>query len=83
MATSSHEHRVAPATAVASRGADTPSLVRKHICVRIRSYTLALAFARLFGHDKVMLLLVKLYDHLGKILTCLGFNPVKDAYVSE
>ncbi len=46
-------------------------------------YTVALPFSLLVGHDKFMLALVKLFDHLGKILAFLGLNPIRDAYVTE
>lgn len=47
------------------------------------AYTVALPFALLMGHARFMSLLVKLFDHLGKLLACVGIRPVKDAYVTE
>ena len=51
--------------------------------VAIPLYTLALPFAQLSGHHNFMLLLVKLCDHIGKILAAVGINPIKDAYVTD
>lgn len=49
----------------------------------VGAYTLALPFAQLLGHDKFMSLLVRQFDHLGKLLAVAGFEPVKEAYVTE
>lgn len=49
------------------------------VCV----YTAALPFAQLVGHHKFMSLLVRQFDHLGKLLAVAGFEPVKEAYVTE
>ncbi len=46
-------------------------------------YAMALPFAFFLGQDKFMLLLVKLCDHLGRLLAVIGFDPVKEAYVTE
>lgn len=46
-------------------------------------YTVALPFAQLLGHDKFMSLLVRQFDHMGKLLAVAGIEPVKDAYVTE
>jgi glycosyltransferase involved in cell wall biosynthesis len=45
-------------------------------------YGLALPFAALLGHHRFMDLLVRLCDHLGKILAVLGVNPIKEPYVA-
>lgn len=47
------------------------------------AYTLALPFALLFGYHRFMTLLVKLFDHLGKLLAFAGINPIKDQYVAD
>jgi succinoglycan biosynthesis protein ExoM len=65
----------------AKRGEGVSSFLRSLVAIPL--YALALPFAQLLGHDKFMLLLIKLCDHIGKILTALGFNPIKDAYVSD
>ncbi len=46
-------------------------------------YTVALPFAQLMGHDRFMSLLVRQFDHLGKLLAVAGIEPVKEAYVTE
>jgi hypothetical protein len=46
-------------------------------------YSLCLPFASLAGHHRFMTLLVKLCDHLGKLLAFAGINPVKTPYVTE
>lgn len=46
-------------------------------------YAIALPFAFLAGQDKFMRLLVRLCDHLGKLLAVLGINPVAEPYVTE
>jgi succinoglycan biosynthesis protein ExoM len=51
--------------------------------VAVPVYAAALPFAQLLGHHWFMTLAVKLCDHLGRVLTLLGANPIKDAYVSE
>jgi len=35
------------------------------------------------GQGKCMLCLVKMCDHLGKLLALVGIHPVKRAYVTE
>jgi succinoglycan biosynthesis protein ExoM len=51
--------------------------------VAVGAYTIALPFALLMGQHKVMDLLVRLCDHLGKLLAIVGLNPVKEPYVTE
>lgn len=51
--------------------------------VAVPAYTLALPFALAVGQHRFMALLVKLCDHLGKLLACLGIKPIKAAYVTE
>ena len=51
--------------------------------IAIPVYTLALPFALVWGHHKFMNVLVRLFDHLGKLLAVLGINPVKEQYVTE
>jgi succinoglycan biosynthesis protein ExoM len=45
-------------------------------------YVLALPFALALGQGKFMSILVRLFDHLGRLLGVLGFNPVKEPYVT-
>jgi succinoglycan biosynthesis protein ExoM len=46
-------------------------------------YVCALPVALLLGQHRLMTLLVKLCDHLGKLLALLGINPIKEQYVTE
>lgn len=50
--------------------------------IAIPLYALALPFLFLVGHHRFMLVLVKLFDHLGKILALFGLNPIKEPYVT-
>jgi glycosyltransferase involved in cell wall biosynthesis len=51
--------------------------------IAVPVYLAALPLAIIIGHGKFMNLLVKLFDHLGKLLACLGIRPIKDPYVTE
>jgi glycosyltransferase involved in cell wall biosynthesis len=51
--------------------------------IAIPLYAVLLPFSLLFGHHRFMTLLVKLCDHLGKLLILAGINPVHEQYVSE
>ncbi len=51
--------------------------------IAVPLYTAALPFALLLGHHRFMTLLVKLFDHLGKLLAMMGINAVKEEYVTE
>src|ERR1700674_4934887 len=46
-------------------------------------YTIALPFTLLLGHHLFMNLLVRLCDHLGKILAFVGINPVRSPFVTD
>lgn len=46
-------------------------------------YLLALPFAFLLGQHRFMSLLVRLFDHLGRLLTFVGFKPVKNQFVTD
>ena len=46
-------------------------------------YALALPFALLAGQQHFMTLLVKICDHLGKLLILAGINPVREEYVLD
>jgi succinoglycan biosynthesis protein ExoM len=46
------------------------------------AYALALPFALVLGQGKFMSILVRLFDHLGRLLGFIGINPVKDPYVT-
>jgi glycosyltransferase involved in cell wall biosynthesis len=51
--------------------------------VAVPAYTLLLPFAMILGHHHFMTLLVKLCDHLGKLLTLLGINPIREQYITR
>ena len=51
--------------------------------VAIPLYLAALPLAQVSGHHRFMALLVKLCDHLGKLLALIGINVVKEPYVFE
>jgi len=46
-------------------------------------YAVALPFALATGHHRFMLLSVKLFDHVGKLLALAGVQPVKEQYVTD
>jgi succinoglycan biosynthesis protein ExoM len=49
----------------------------------VPAYCVALPFAMLLGHHRFMTLLVRLFDHLGKLLAVVGIQPVKGQYVTD
>jgi succinoglycan biosynthesis protein ExoM len=51
--------------------------------VAVPVYAIALPFSIVLGQGRFMLILVKLFDHAGKLLALLGVNPVGEAYVTE
>ncbi len=51
--------------------------------IAVPVYAAALPFALVLGHHRFMTLLVKLTDHLGKLLSLLGINPIRESYVTE
>jgi succinoglycan biosynthesis protein ExoM len=57
------------------------SIARSLVAVPV--YALALPVALVMGQDRFMTLLVKLCDHLGKLLALMGINPVKEQYITE
>jgi predicted glycoside hydrolase/deacetylase ChbG (UPF0249 family)/glycosyltransferase involved in cell wall biosynthesis len=60
---------------------DAKSVIKSLVAVPL--YTLALPFAFLAGQHRFMTLLVKLCDHLGKLLSLVRIRPIHDEYVSE
>jgi hypothetical protein len=46
-------------------------------------YTIALPFLLIAGQHWFMKYLIKLCDHVGRLLAWLGFNPGGDVYVTE
>jgi succinoglycan biosynthesis protein ExoM len=51
--------------------------------IAVPAYAVALPFALVSGQHRFMTLLIKLCDHLGRLLGCLGIRPVKVSYVTE
>ncbi|MGH9431789.1 MAG: glycosyltransferase [Terriglobia bacterium] len=51
--------------------------------VAIPVYTLALPFLLALGQHRFMNVLIKLCDHLGRLLACVGIKPINVAYVTE
>jgi glycosyltransferase involved in cell wall biosynthesis len=51
--------------------------------VAIPLYALGLPFALIAGQQYFMTLLVKICDHLGKLLILVGINPVREEYVLD
>jgi|HubBroStandDraft_5_1064220.scaffolds.fasta_scaffold00340_11 succinoglycan biosynthesis protein ExoM len=51
--------------------------------IAVPAYTIALPFALVLGHHRFMTVLVKLFDHLGKLLALVGINPIEEQYVTE
>jgi succinoglycan biosynthesis protein ExoM len=51
--------------------------------VAVPIYAAALPFTLLLGHHRFMTLLVKLFDHLGRLLAFVGLNPVRKQYATD
>ena len=51
--------------------------------IAVPTYTMALPFALALGHHRFMTLLVRLCDHVGKLLGLVGVNPIQDQYVTD
>lgn len=51
--------------------------------IAVPVYAVLAPLALLGGQGKFMLCVVKMFDHLGKVLALLRINPVKKAYVTE
>ena len=51
--------------------------------IAIPAYMTALPIALVMGQGRFMLLLVKLFDHLGRLLALVGTNPVAEPYVTD
>jgi succinoglycan biosynthesis protein ExoM len=51
--------------------------------VAVPVYTMGLPFALILGQHRFMNLLVRLCDHLGKLLAVVGINPIKEHYITE
>jgi hypothetical protein len=62
-------------------GFENRSIVKS--LVATACYSVALPFALLLGHHMFMNLLVRLCDHLGKLLAFVGINPVNSPFVTD
>src|SRR5262249_9516313 len=51
--------------------------------IAVPLYIAALPFLLILGQHRFMRCLVKLCDHLGKLLALFGINLIKDPYVTE
>jgi cellulose synthase/poly-beta-1,6-N-acetylglucosamine synthase-like glycosyltransferase len=51
--------------------------------VAVPAYLVALPFAFVFGQGRFMQILVRLFDHLGRLLALAGINPIQEPYVTE
>jgi glycosyltransferase involved in cell wall biosynthesis len=51
--------------------------------VAVPTYTIMLPFTLMIGQHRFMDMLVRLFDHLGRLLAFIGFRPVKSQYVTE
>jgi succinoglycan biosynthesis protein ExoM len=51
--------------------------------IAVPIYMAVLPLAFFMGHHRFMLVSVKLFDHLGKLLALLGIRPVKEQYVTQ
>jgi succinoglycan biosynthesis protein ExoM len=51
--------------------------------IAVMVYAVALPFVALMGQHRLMDLLIRLCDHLGKLLAFVGIHPVKEPYVTE
>jgi succinoglycan biosynthesis protein ExoM len=51
--------------------------------VAVPAYVIGLPFALFFGQGRFMNLLVRLFDHLGKLIALAGIDPVRRPYVTE
>jgi succinoglycan biosynthesis protein ExoM len=51
--------------------------------IAVSVYTVSLPVALVLGQHRLMDLLVRLFDHLGKLLAFVGLDPIKVPYVTE
>lgn len=51
--------------------------------IAVPAYMAILPFSLILGQARFMTYLVKLFDHLGRLLALMGVNPVKEGYVTE
>lgn len=51
--------------------------------IAVPVYIAVLPFAALGAHHRFMTLLVKLFDHVGKLLAVMKVNPIREPYVTQ
>jgi succinoglycan biosynthesis protein ExoM len=51
--------------------------------IAVAVYASALPFALILGHHRFMTLLVKLFDHLGKLFGLMGIDIIKKPYITD
>jgi glycosyltransferase involved in cell wall biosynthesis len=62
-----------------------PTFVARDIVTSVvaaPAYALILPFALILGQGRFMSILVRLFDHLGRLLGFVGINPVRESYVT-
>jgi succinoglycan biosynthesis protein ExoM len=69
------------ATAVLRPGFGPLEIAKSFIAVP--TYAAVLPVALVLGHHRFMNILIRLFDHLGKLLTLGGCNPVREPYVTD
>jgi succinoglycan biosynthesis protein ExoM len=67
--------------ATAALHTNAMSVIKSLVAVPL--YTLLLPFALVSGQQYFMTLMVKICDHLGKLLFLVGINPVREEYVLD
>ncbi|PYU50401.1 MAG: glycosyltransferase family 2 protein [Acidobacteria bacterium] len=50
--------------------------------IAVPAYIAALPFALVLGRFRLMTCLVKLFDHIGRLLAVLGVNPISEPYIT-
>jgi succinoglycan biosynthesis protein ExoM len=63
-----------------------PTVGARHIAksvVAVPGYTIVLPLALVLGQHRFMTCLVKLFDHLGRLLALAGIKPIGQPYVTE
>jgi glycosyltransferase involved in cell wall biosynthesis len=69
------------ATAALQPNCGVVNIVKSIIAVPL--YLAIAPFVLLLGQHRFMALMVKIFDHSGKLLMLIGINPVREEYVSE
>ena len=63
-----------------------PTFGARHVAKSVLAvpvYTAVLPFALVLGQDRFMTYLVKLFDHVGRLLALVGVKPIAEPYVTE